>query len=240
MSEKLIVALDFPDIESAKSLIVKLGDDILFYKIGLELMMSSDYFSLIKFLKNHNKKIFADLKLYDISQTVGRAVKNLSQYEIDILTVHSASREIMTSASENKGKMKIVGVTVLTNLDKKDLEEMGFDKNLSLEELVFKKTKLILDSGLDGVVSSALEAKNLRQKFGQNFLIITPGIRIDKLSTISNSSDHKLHDDQKRVADVETAIQNGASYLVVGRPITQSENPKLAAQKFIKLINEAC
>jgi len=229
MNEKLIVALDVPDIESAKSIVYNLGDQINFYKIGLELMMSGEYFSLIKFLKNHNKKIFADLKLYDISNTVANAVKNLSKYEIDLLTIHSASHEIMKRACDNKGKMDIVAVTVLTNLDSKDLLQMGFDKDLSIEKLVENKTKMILDCGLDGVVASALEARNLRNKFGENFLIVTPGIRLNI----------NQNDDQKRVSDVKSAIKNGASYLVVGRPIIQSNNPKESAQQFIKLIHEA-
>jgi orotidine-5'-phosphate decarboxylase len=228
MTEKLIVALDVADFESAKSLVKDLGNDIKFYKIGLELMASGDYFRIIDFLKSNNKKIFADLKLYDISQTIGRSVKNLAKFEIDILTIHCASREIMLRASENKGKMQIVGVTVLTNLNEKDLQEMGFDKTNSLENLVLKKAEMALESKLDGVVASAQEAQNLRNKFGQNFLIVTPGIRAEKI----------LNDDQKRVADVKTALTNGASHLVVGRPITQSENPYLSAQKFIKLINE--
>ena len=134
----------------------------------------------------------------------------------------------MLSASENKEKMKIVGVTVLTNLNENDLQEMGFDKTKSLENLVLKKAQIALESKLDGVVASAQEAQNLRNNFGPDFLIVTPGIRAEKIS----------NDDQKRVADVATALTSGASHLVVGRPITQSENPHLSAQKFIKLINE--
>ena len=222
----LIVALDVPDIGLAKSLVEEIGDEVGFYKVGLELMMSGDYFPLVKWLKNKNKKIFADLKLYDISETVARAVKNLAQYEIDLLTIHTASREIMSKAAQNKGKMQIVGVTVLTNLDQKDLGEMGFDQSISLEYLVMKKTALALESGLDGVVASALEAKEMRQKFGKDFLIVSPGIRLEAIA----------NDDQKRVADVKTALTNGSSHLVVGRPITRDENPKLAAQKFNQLI----
>jgi orotidine-5'-phosphate decarboxylase len=228
MTDKLIVALDVADFESAKKLVNDLGSDVEFYKIGLELMASGDYFHIIDFLKNNNKKVFADLKLYDISQTVARAVKNLAKFEIDLLTIHSASREIMLQASENKGSMQIIAVTVLTNLNEIDLQEMGFDKTNSLENLVLKKAQMALECKLDGVVASAQEAQNLRKKLGQNFLIVTPGIRAEKI----------LNDDQKRVADVKTALASGASYLVVGRPITQSENPYLSAQKFIKLINE--
>jgi orotidine-5'-phosphate decarboxylase len=227
--DRLIVALDVTDFESAKKLVEQISDEAVFYKIGLELMMSGSYFKLIEWLKNKNKKIFADLKLYDISETVGRSVANLAQYEIDLLTIHTASAGIMQQAAANKGKMQVVGVTVLTNLDTHDLLQMGFDPKLSLEELVLKKAQMAIASGLDGVVASALEAQNLRQKLGQEFTIITPGIRLEKIA----------NDDQKRVADVKTALQNGSSHLVVGRPITRSENPQLAAQKFNQLIGEA-
>lgn len=128
----------------------------------------------------------------------------------------------MAQAASNKGKMQVIGVTVLTNLDQKDLGEMGFDPKISLENLVEKKTALALEAGLDGIVASALEAKTLRQKFGKDFLIVTPGIRLEAVA----------NDDQKRVTDVKTALTNGASHLVVGRPITRDANPKLAAKKF--------
>lgn len=224
----LIVALDVPDLQLAKNLVEEISDEVDFYKIGLELMMSGSYFEMIKWLKNKNKKVFADLKLYDISETVARAVKNLSQYEIDILTIHTASRDIMSRAAENKGKMQIIGITVLTNLEQKDLNEMGFNPQISLAELVLQKTQMAINSGLDGVVASALEAKNLREKLGENFKIVTPGIRLEKVA----------NDDQKRVADVLTALKNGSSNLVVGRPITREASPKAAAQKFNQLIAE--
>lgn len=225
-NDKLILALDVPDFVAAKNLIEELGDEISFYKIGLELMMSGDYFPLIDFLKNRQKKIFADLKLYDISQTVGRAVKNLASHEIDLLTIHSASHRIMEQAAQNKGRMQVIAVTVLTNLDQKDLREMGFDPSISLEELVLKKAALTLKSGLDGVVASGVEAKNLRQNLGKDFLIISPGIRLEAVAG----------DDQKQVCDVKTALENGSSHLVVGRPITRADSPKAAAKLFKKFI----
>jgi len=218
----IIIALDVPDISAAKNLVEEIGDEGNFYKIGLELMMSGSYFELISWLKEKNKKVFADLKLYDISETVGRAVANLAKHEVDLLTIHTASRAIMSQAAQNKGKMQVIGVSVLTNLDSQDLNEMGFDPRISLAELVAKKTELALDSGLDGIVASALEAEVLRQKFGKDFLIVTPGIRLEPVA----------NDDQKRVADVKTAINSGASHLVVGRPITRDSNPKNAAKKF--------
>ena len=212
--EKLIVALDVPDIKSAQKLVDDIGDQAIFYKIGLELMMSGCYFDIIKWLKSQNKKIFADLKLYDISATVARSVANLAKHDVDLLTIHTASKDIMSQAAQNKGNMQIIGVTALTNLDQNDLLEMGFDPKLSLDELVMKKTDL------------ALEAPKLRQKFGDDFLIVSPGIRLRNIES----------DDQKRVADVTTALNNGSSQLVVGRPITRDADPKSAAAEFNQLI----
>ncbi|MCE3255327.1 MAG: pyrF [Rickettsiaceae bacterium] len=221
--DRLIVALDVPDIESAKNLVEKLGDEVSFYKIGLELMMSGDYFKMIDWLAKKDKKVFADLKLYDIPATVGRAVKNLSGYaNIHFLTIHCASKSIMEMAAQNKGKINILGVTVLTSLDQNDLVEMGFDKDISLENLVIKKASLAKECGINGVVASALEAKIIRQNLGQNFRIISPGIRLENSKS----------DDQKRVADVKTAFANGVDHIVVGRPITESQNPKQSAQEF--------
>ncbi|MFT6107067.1 MAG: orotidine-5'-phosphate decarboxylase, partial [Rickettsiales bacterium] len=149
--DRLIVALDFPDIKSAQNLVEKLGDEVTFYKIGLELLMGGNYFEMIDWLAKRNKKVFADLKLYDISATVGKAVKNLSKYSnIEFLTIHAASLGIMQEAAKNKGNMKLLAVTVLTNLDQDDLADMGFDPDLSLENLVIKKAKLAKESGIDG------------------------------------------------------------------------------------------
>jgi orotidine-5'-phosphate decarboxylase len=223
---KLVVALDFSNVDSALKLVDKLGSAVDFYKIGLELMMTKNYFSLLSALEKRQKKIFADLKLYDISQTVAKAIANLTQYNIELLTIHTASTEIMLTANENKKHIKIIGVTVLTSLDKHNLLEMGFDPNLTVENLVYKKTKLALECGLDGVVASALEALVLRKNFGNNFAIVTPGIRF------ANNE----NEDQKRVATVEFAIQNGSSHLVVGRPITASSNPIAVVENINKII----
>ena len=227
--EKLIVALDFANIDQAIETVDLLDDEVSFYKIGLELMMSGKYFEVVKYLKQKNKKIFADLKLHDISQTMTKAIANLLQYQIDLLTIHCTNFQSMQECAKIKGSMKIVGVSVLTNQDDKDLWMMGYDQKLKVEQLVKLKTKMALDAGLDGVVSSANEAMMLRKNFHQDFLIITPGIRLNKIS----------NDDQKRTADVNQAINSGSSYLVVGRPITQSQDPKSSAKKFNQLINEA-
>lgn len=230
--ERLILALDLPNQDLAKKMVEELGSEVIFYKLGLELMMSGDYFHLIKFLKEKDKKIFADLKLYDIPQTVGKAVKNLSAYEIDFLTIHTASVAIMENAAANKGKIKLLGVTVLTCLDQVDLSQMGFDSSVSIEKLVLKKAEMALKCGLDGVIASPREANFLRQEFGKDFFIITPGIR-------QNDEQKNAADDQKRTSDVSFAIKSGASHIVVGRPIIAAENPKVAAQNFLKLLDEA-
>jgi orotidine-5'-phosphate decarboxylase len=227
--EKLILALDVANAESAKKIIDELDEQVQFYKLGLELMMSGQYFEIVKFLKSKNKKMFADLTLYDISQTMVRAVENLQKYQIDLLTIHTASNDIMRSVARCKGEIKVVAVTVLTNLDNNDLVQMGFDSKFSLEELVKNKTQMALESGLDGVVASANEAKTLRQNFGNDFLIVTPGIRLQQIA----------NDDQKRTASVAQAIKNGASHLVVGRPILQQQDIKASAKQFINAINEA-
>ena len=229
---KLVVALDFPNTDLALNLVDKLGSAVDFYKIGLELMMTGNYFTLLSALEKRQKKIFADLKLYDIPQTVGKAVANLTSYNIELLTIHTANAEMMLSANENKKHLKIIAVTVLTSLNEQNLLEMGFDANISLSNLVCQKTKLALECGLDGVVASALETKILRKNFGNNFAIITPGIRP------SNSEDNQKITDQKRVATVELAIKNGSSHLVVGRPITASANPILAVENINKIIYE--
>ncbi len=223
--DRLILALDFADFATAKKIVDDLGDEVNFYKIGFELLMSGDYFKMVEFLKSKNKKVFADLKLYDIPQTIARAVHNLAQYHVDLLTIHAANHDMMLQAVKNKGKTRILAVTVLTSLEKNDLNKMGFDPKFSIEELVLKKAADALECGVDGVVASSLETKKLRAKFGDNFLIVTPGIRLEL-----------ANDDQKRVADVKTALSSGANYLVVGRPITQSENPLAAAKKFNELI----
>lgn len=223
-NDRLIVALDFENSKQAKSLVEELGDEVNFYKVGLELAMSPDYFELISWLAKKNKRVFADLKLYDIANTVAKAVKNLTKYDnIEFLTIHTASREIMTQANNNKGNIKILGVSILTNLDQNDLHDIGFDKDYNITDLVIKKSKLAKECGLDGVISSAIEAKTIRENLGDEFLIVTPGIRPDFLP--------KTNDDQKRVASVNEALNNGVNYIVVGRPITQNNNPALIAHK---------
>jgi len=218
-NERLIFAMDVADCDQARSLAEELGDSVVFYKLGLQLMMSGGYFDLIDWLLARGKKIFADLKFFDIPVTVGAAIRQLNDRGVSLVTVHG-NRSIMQAAAENKGdSMKVLGVTVLTSLDRGDLDDLGFD--CDVEELVLSRAKQALEAGCDGVISSGLEAARLREHIDSRLLVITPGIR-----PVENT----LAEDQKRVVSVEQAFDNGADYIVVGRPIRNAENPRKAAQ----------
>ena len=224
VNERLIVALDVPDISSAKELVATLGDSVVFYKIGLELFMSGNYFELIDWLNEQKKRIFIDLKFFDVPVTVGRAVKQLSDKNVDFVTVHG-NNAIMQAATEQKGALKVLAVTVLTSLDRGDLDDLGFQ--CDVEKLVTSRAKRAIQLGCDGVISSGLEAHGLRNSLGQNFLVVSPGIR---------PVDNRPEDDQKRVVSVEQAFYNGADYIVVGRPIRDAQDPKQAALDIQKII----
>lgn len=215
-AERLIVALDVPTPKAARALAEKLGDAVRFYKIGLELFTADGYFELLRWLTGRGNKVFADLKLYDIPETVRRAVANLRGSGATFLTVHG-HRSVMEAAAREKGAMKILAVTVLTSFDQRDLEEMGSSR--TVEQLVLARAQGAVESGCDGVISSGLEAKALRSAF-KDLLIVTPGIR-----PVGGGGD-----DQKRTVDVAQAFANGADYIVVGRPIRDAADPRKAAE----------
>ncbi len=218
-NERLIFAMDVPDCERARQLAEELGDSVIFYKLGLELMMSGGYFELLDWMLARDKKVFADLKFYDIPATVGAAVRQLNRRGASFLTVHG-DKSIMEAAAENKGDdLKVLVVTVLTSLDRSDLGDLGLDCDVG--ELVLSRAKLAFETGCDGVISSGLEAPELRKHVDPSLLVITPGIR---------PVDNKSSGDQKRVVSVEQAFRNGADYIVVGRPIRDAENPRAAAE----------
>ena len=217
-AERLIVALDVPDAKQARALAEKLGDAVRFYKVGLELASTEGYFELIAWLTARGNKVFADLKLHDIPETVRRAVANLRGRGASFLTVHG-HRSVMEAAAREKGAMKILAVTVLTSFDQRDLDEMGATK--SVEQLVLSRAKGAVESGCDGVIASGLEAAKLKAEFGQRLLVVTPGIR---------PAEARPADDQKRTVDVAQAFANGADYIVVGRPIRDAADPRAAAQ----------
>ena len=210
--------MDVPDCDQARSLAEELGDSVTFYKLGLELMMSGGYFELMEWLLERDKKVFADLKFFDIPATVGSAVRQLKDRGASFVTVHG-NRSIMEAAAANKGdNMKVLGVTVLTSLDRGDLDDLGFD--CDVEALVLSRARQALEVGCDGVISSGLEAPKLREHLDSRLLVVTPGIR---------PVENRETEDQKRVVSVEQAFANGADYIVVGRPIRDADSPREAA-----------
>jgi orotidine-5'-phosphate decarboxylase len=216
--ERLIFALDVPDLEGAQRLVTRLADTVLFYKIGLELATSRHYFELLDWLIERDKKVFADLKLYDIPATVSAAVRQLSRSGASFLTVHG-DRAIMEAAASAKGAdLKILVVTVLTSIAPSDLAEMGI--GLAVEELALLRARQAVAAGCDGVIASGLEAESLRAALGGTPLIVTPGIR---------PADGARNDDQRRVVTPALALRAGADYLVVGRPIRDAADPYRAA-----------
>ncbi len=216
-AERLIVALDVPSAKEARALVEKLGDSVRFYKIGLELATAEGYFELAAWLAARGHKVFADLKLYDIPETVRRAVASLRGSGAAFLTVHG-HRSVMEAAAREKGAMKLLAVTVLTSFDQRDLAEMG--STMSVQQLVLARARAAAECGCDGVICSGLEAPALKREFGERLLLVTPGIRPAAGRA----------DDQKRTLDAAQAFANGADYIVVGRPIREAADPRAAAQ----------
>ena len=215
--ERLIFAMDVPDVDRAMSLATELGDSVRFYKLGLELMMTGRYFELLDWLVDRDKRIFVDLKFFDIPATVAAAVRRLHNRGVRFATVHG-NQSIMEAAAEAKGDVGILAVTVLTSLDRGDLDDLGFDCDVG--ELVLSRARRALEAGCDGVVSSGFEAPKLREFIDNRLMVVTPGIR---------PVDNRPSDDQKRVVTVEQAFENGADYIVVGRPIRDADSPRAAA-----------
>jgi len=221
-SERLIFALDVPTTDEARRYVELLSDSVRFYKLGLELFMAGGYFELVDDMVAQGKKVFVDLKFFDVPETVKRAVARLDGRGVTFATVHG-NENILQAACSAKGDVKILAVTVLTSLDEGDLRDLGFQCNP--KELVLSRAKRALAVGCDGVVSSGLEAPELRDSLGENFLVVTPGIR-----PVANV------DDQKRTVNVEQAFRNGADYIVVGRPIKAAPDPREAAESIQQTI----
>ncbi len=219
-SDRLIFALDVADIDTARKLIGQLGDAVTFYKLGLEFFLSGNYFELAHELKADGKKIFADLKLFDIPATVASAVRQLARRGVDFCTIHGNDGMLKAAAAE-KGDMGILAVTALTSLDQGDLDDLGF--KCDAEQLVLSRARRALQLGCDGVVSSGLEVPRLREEVDHALLTVCPGIR-----PILNDEE-SAHGDQQRVLTPGRAIAGGADYLVVGRPIRDADDPRAAA-----------
>jgi len=215
--ERLIFAMDVADPAEARRLAEALDDSVHFYKLGLELFMSGYYYELIDWMVARNKKVFVDLKFFDVPATVAAAVRQLCNRGVTLTTVHG-NQGIMEAAAAAKGDVKVLAVTVLTSLDRGDLDDLGFA--CDVERLVLSRARRALEAGCDGVVSSGLEAPKLREFIDHRLLVVTPGIR---------PVENRPVDDQKRTVDVVQAFANGADYIVVGRPIRDAADPRAAA-----------
>ena len=218
--DRLIFALDVAEVGQAKALVNELADAVTFYKAGMELMMTGEYFDLLDWLVQKEKKVFVDLKLFDVPATVAKAVKRLSQRGAYFTTVHGnqGMMEAAAAAAE-KGDLKILAVTALTSLDEGDIKDLGFA--CDVQELVVSRARRALSSGCDGIVASGMELEYIRDEVSDKLLIVTPGIR---------PVENRPTDDQKRIVSVEQAFQRGADYIVVGRPIKNAVNPRQAAE----------
>ncbi|MCC7082834.1 MAG: orotidine-5'-phosphate decarboxylase [Burkholderiales bacterium] len=215
--ERLILPLDVPDNAAALALVQQLGDAVTFYKVGLELIIGGEFTRLVDELLRRGKKVMLDGKFFDVPETVRAAVRQAGKHDVTFVTVHGNDEMLRAAVAEKKGGMRILAVTVLTSLDDADLRDLGFQ--VDVPTLVRSRARRALELGCDGVVCSGQEAEDLRQRTGNQFLIVTPGIR-----PVKNV------DDQKRTVDVEEAFQMGADYIVVGRPIRAAADPKQAAE----------
>ena len=222
VEDRLIFALDVPEVEEAQDIVSELDESVNFYKIGMELLMTGKYFELLNWLVDNDKKVFVDLKFFDVPETVGRTIARLSDYGATFATVHG-NQALMEKAAQNKKNLKILAVTALTSLDRGDLDDLGFDCNV--QDLVISRAKRAFEAGCDGVVSSGLEVPFLREYVDNKLIAVTPGIR-----PVAND------DDQKRVVDVATAFKSGSDYIVVGRPIKNADNRYKAASDIQKII----
>jgi len=228
VEDRLIFALDVPEIDLAKDIVDELDDSVNFYKIGMEMLMTGSYFDLLNWLIKKDKKVFVDLKFFDVPETVGRTIARLSDYGATFATIHG-NQALMEKAVENKKDLKILAVTALTSLDRGDLDDLGFA--CDVQELVISRARRAFEAGCDGIVSSGLEVPYIRKYVDNKLIAVTPGIR-----PVLND------DDQKRVVDVTTAFKSGSDYIVVGRPIKNAENRYQAAtdiQKIIRSVFEA-
>ena len=219
INERIILALDVESPAQAKELVKKTESHLNFYKVGLQLFMAS-YFEIVDWLSARGHKVMLDLKFFDIPETVRLAVAQLNNRGVAFATIHG-NDPIIRAAVEAKGDLILLAVTVLTSFGQHDMQAMGMTQ--SIEDLVYFRAQRALELGCDGVVSSGLEAKRLREKLGSKLLIVTPGIR-------PGANTYDQQDDQQRIITARKAIADGADYLVVGRPITKAPEP-------IKVIN---
>ncbi len=229
---ELIVALDVPSVDMIPSVVDALPDEVSFYKVGLELFIAGGPASL-RPLAERGKRIFLDLKLHDIPRTVARAVRTAAAHQVSLLTLHGmGGRDMLTAAAEAADTFgadapELLAITTLTSLNQTDLGELGITRELGPHTHAIGK--LAIDCGIDGLVCSPLEVGGFRADLGPEVSLVTPGIR-PAGSAVG---------DQKRVATPASAIAEGASYLVVGRPILQADDPAAAARQILEQIAQA-
>lgn len=229
--DRLIVALDVSSLEAMKSIVTSLGDSVSYYKVGMELFYAAGE-QTVAFLRDRNKSVFLDLKLHDIPNTVAHGIKSLTRLGAKLITIHSQGGKVMMEAAMKAAKEqaeelgverpKLLAITALTSFDDENWSAIG--GSLPISDHVVKLAKLAKEAGVDGVVASPLEAKLIREACGDDFLIVTPGIRPSFAAT----------NDQKRIATPSSALQDGASRIVVGRPITRAENPQEAVRLIVE------
>lgn len=226
--DRLIYALDHPSHDAALAMVARLGDAVSFYKLGLELFMAGDYFRLVAELRDQGKRLFLDLKFFDVPETVAAAVRRASKLGATFVTVHGNDAMMRAAAAAKSDGTMVLAVTVLTSLDRGDLDDLGFAVDVA--DLVESRARRAIAAGCDGVVSSGLEAERLRDALGDRFLIVSPGIRpVDNVI---------VDDDQKRAVTPAEAFRCGADYIVVGRPIRTAADPRAAAMAIQRTIAE--
>ncbi len=224
--DRLIVALDLSSIDAAKAMVARLGDAVSFYKIGYQLAFAGGL-PYAHELADAGKRVFVDLKLHDIGNTVAQGVKSVARLGATFLTVHAYPQTMKAAVDAREGGLRILAVTVLTSFDDQDLKTAGYD--MTVKDLVAKRAAQASDIGVDGLVCSPEEATNTRAIVGQKLALVTPGIRPAGSAA----------DEQKRIATPASAISEGADYLVVGRPIIAAADPKAAAEVIVAEIAAA-
>ena len=227
--DRLIVALDLPDVQHAHAMVKTLQDSVRFYKIGLTLQLAPGVEGLIQSVIADGNKVFLDYKYYDVPETVSKAVSQACRLGVSFLTIHG-SRATIQGAVRGRGSsdLKLFTVTVLTSMDAGDIAELGY-ANHSVEELVLFRARMALEGGCDGVIASGLEAERIKELSTGELLVVTPGIRPEGYP----------EDDQKRKMTARDAILAGADYLVVGRPITGAADPKQEADRMVAEMQSA-
>jgi orotidine-5'-phosphate decarboxylase len=229
-TDRLIVALDVPTVDDARALVTCLGDSVGVFKVGMQLQYAPGGLDFVQELVQAGRAVFLDAKLFDISETIERAVENIAKLGVRFLTIHGNAPTIQAAVrGRGDSALKLLSVTVLTSLDAADLADMGF-RDVSVAELVLHRAAQAARSGADGVVASGAEAGQIRASIGSSLSIVTPGIR--------RASD--ALGDQKRATTPAQAIAAGATFLVVGRPITKSADPRGEAQRITEEIARVC